>query len=44
MIEHPAAFKAGSSQPVTVPVYLTKEERKKLRRRKRQEREKVIIF
>jgi pre-mRNA processing factor 3 (PRP3). len=42
MIEHPAAFRTpGSNQPVTIPVFLTKEERKKLRRRKRLERERV---
>lgn len=41
-VEHPASFKTdGPNQNVIIPTYLTKDERKKLRRKKRLEREKV---
>ncbi len=44
MIEHPPGFKtAAPSQQVTIPVYLTKDEIKKQRRRRRMEREKVYL-
>jgi len=40
-VEHPASFKTeGVNQNVIIPTYLTKDERKKLRRKKRLEREK----
>ena len=45
MVEHPATFKTeGSGQNPVMPVYLTKDERKKLRRKRRLEREKVFHF
>eukprot|EP01016_Furgasonia_blochmanni_P035855 TRINITY_DN4017_c0_g1_i4.p1 TRINITY_DN4017_c0_g1~~TRINITY_DN4017_c0_g1_i4.p1 ORF type:complete len:570 (-),score=144.49 TRINITY_DN4017_c0_g1_i4:201-1910(-) len=41
LIEHPQPFKiATTSQNVVMPMYLTKQERKKIRRQKRAEREK----
>lgn len=44
MIEHPATFKTeGAGQNPIMPVYLTKDERKKLRRKRRLEREKVFL-
>eukprot|EP01017_Pseudomicrothorax_dubius_P042516 TRINITY_DN694_c0_g1_i2.p1 TRINITY_DN694_c0_g1~~TRINITY_DN694_c0_g1_i2.p1 ORF type:complete len:388 (+),score=106.40 TRINITY_DN694_c0_g1_i2:69-1166(+) len=40
LIEHPAPFRViHGAQPVSLPMYLTKEERKKLRRQKRAEKE-----
>lgn len=43
-VEHPASFKTeGINQNVIIPTYLTKDERKKLRRKKRLEKEKVYI-
>ena len=44
MIEHPASFKTeGSNQNVVIPTYLTADEKKKLRRKRRLEKEKVCL-
>ncbi len=43
MIEHPITFKNNQTVAnIVIPMYLTKDERKKIRRRKKIEREKVI--
>ena len=45
MIEHPASFKIeGANQNVIIPTYLTADEKKKLRRKRRLEKEKVCLI
>ena len=42
MIEHPITFKNNqTASNIVIPMFLTKDERKKIRRRKKIEREKV---